>query len=177
MRSVSSRRRHRAVRPLLLALSLLLMGALYAALAIVATVGPGAGLLAAFGIDTQLSDSDTWAMIGRMAIAFVLWTLVGIGVGTLVRNQIAAVVGVLAFTQFVEPIVRSVGAFVDGVSDITAYLPGAASDALVGASIYSSIGGDTGPGVEWWVGGLVLLGYAVLFLLLGWLFSWRRDVT
>lgn len=155
------------------------MGALYAALAIVAAVGPGAGVLAGFGVDTQLGQSDTWAFIGRMAIALVLWTLIGIGVGTLIRNQVAAVVGVLAFTQFIEPILRTVGAFVEGLSDVTKYLPGAASDALVGASIFTSIGGDAGAGatLEWWVGGLLLLGYALAFLLLGWLFSWRRDVS
>jgi len=154
------------------------MGILFGALAIVATVGPGAGLLAAFDIDTRLGDSDTWAMLGRMLIAFVLWSLIGVGVGTLVRNQVAAVVGVLAFTQFVEPILRTVAAFVDGVSDVAEYLPGAASDALVGASIYTSLAGpDTSGGLPWWAGGLLLLGYAVALLVLGWLFSWRRDVT
>ena len=153
------------------------MGALYAALAIVAAVGVGAALLAAFDIDTQLGSSDTWALIGRMAIAFILWVLIGIGVGTLVRNQVAAVVGVLAFTQFVEPILRTVAAFVDGLSDVTRYLPGAASDTLVGASIYTNLGGVTDSGLEWWVGGLLMLGYAVVVLVLGWLVSWRRAVS
>lgn len=153
------------------------MGALYAVLAIIAAVGVGAAALAALDIDTQLGSADTWALIGRMAIAFVLWVLIGIGVGTLVRNQVAAVVGVLAFTQFVEPILRTVGGFVDGLSEVTQYLPGAASDALVGASIYTSIGGATTSGPAWWVGGLLMLGYALVFLLLGWLVSWRRDVS
>ena len=154
------------------------MGVLYAVLAIVAAVGPGAALLAAFGVDAQLGRGDTWALIGRMAIAFVLWVFVGIGVGTLVRNQIAAVVGVLAFTQFVEPILRTVGAFVDGVSDVTRLLPGAASDTLVGESIYASLGGQSGAAsLPWWVGGLLLLGYAAVFLVAGWLTSWRRDVS
>jgi hypothetical protein len=155
----------------------IVMGVLYAAVAIVAAVAPGAGLLAAFGVDTQLSQSETWALLGRMAIGLILWVLVGIGVGTAVRNQVAAVVGVLAFTQFIEPILRTVGAFVDGVSDITRYLPGAASDALVGASVFTTLGGATGTGLEWWAGGLVLLGYAAVFLVLGWLVSWRRDVS
>lgn len=155
----------------------IVMGALYAVLAIVAAVGPGAAMLAAFEVDTQLDQSDTWALIGRMAIAFVLWVLIGIGVGTLVRNQIAAVVGVLAFTQFLEPILRTVAGFIDGVSEITDFLPGAASDALVGASIFTNLAGEGATGLEWWAGGLVLLGYAVVFLLLGWLLSWRRDVS
>ncbi len=157
----------------------ILMGAVFAAVAIAATVGPGAGLLAAFDIDTQLDSVDTWAMIGRIAIAFVLWVFVGIGVGTLVRNQVAAVVGVIAFTQFVEPILRTVAGFIDAVADAARFLPGAASDALVGASIYTSLSGatgDTATPLEWWVGGLVLLGYGAALLLLGYMFSWRRDV-
>jgi len=154
------------------------MGVLYGVLAIVATVAPGAGLLAAFDIDTRLGDSDTWALLGRMIIAFVLWALIGIAVGALVRNQVAAVVGVLAFTQFVEPILRTVAAFIDGVSDVARFLPGAASDALVGASIYSSLAAPVSDeGLAWWVGGLLLLGYAAVLLVLAWLFSWRRDVT
>lgn len=155
------------------------MGLLYAAIAIVAAVGAGAALLAVFGIDTRLGDSATWALMGRMVIALVLWVLIGIGVGTLIRNQVAAVVGLLAFTQFVEPILRTIGAVAEGIAPITKYLPGAASDALVGASIYSSLGaaGAGGSTLEWWAGGLLLLGYAAVFLLLGWLFSWRRDVS
>lgn len=155
------------------------MGLLYAAIAIIAAVGAGAALLAVFGIDTRLGDSATWALMGRMVIALVLWVLIGIGVGTLIRNQVAAVVGLLAFTQFVEPILRTIGAVAEGIAPITKYLPGAASDALVGASIYSSLGaaGAGGSTLEWWVGGLLLLGYAAVFLLLGWLFSWRRDVS
>lgn len=153
------------------------MGILYAALAIVAAVGLGGAVLAVFGVDAQLGQGDTWALIGRMVLAFVLWVLVGIGVGTLVRNQIAAVVGVLAFTQFLEPILRTIGGLVDGVSTLTRLLPGAASDALVGASVYASLGGQTGDALPWWVGGLLLLGYGAVFLLLGWLTSWRRDVS
>lgn len=158
-----------------------IMGVVYGVLALVATVGPGAGLLAVFEVDTQLGDTDTWAMLGRIVIAFVLWVLVGIGVGTLVRNQVAAVVGVIAFTQFIEPILRTVAGFVDGVADAARFLPGAASDALVGASIYTSIGtGGAAAGatpLEWWAGGAVLLGYALVLLILGHLLSWRRDVS
>ncbi|MCT9819687.1 ABC transporter permease [Microbacterium sp. W1N] len=154
------------------------MALLYAAIALAATVGAGAGLLAAFGVDTQLDQSDTWAMIARMAVAFVLWMLIGIGVGTLVRNQVAGVVGVIAFTQFLEPILRTVGGFVDGVTDVVRWLPGAASDALVGASIYTSFMGGGGESeVAWWAGGLVLLAYAAVLLVAGFLFSWRRDVS
>lgn len=154
------------------------VGVVYAVLALIAAVGPSAGFLAGFGQDTGLDQSDTWAMLGRIVIAFALWVLVGIGVGTLVRNQVAAVVIVLAFTQFVEPIARVAGMFVDGLDSILRFLPGAASDTLVGTSIYTATTGSTSSAapLDWWAGGVVLLAYAIVLIVLGHLTSWRRDV-
>ncbi len=155
----------------------ILLGGLYGLLALLAAVGPSAGALAAFDQETALGESDTWAMFGRVLIALVLWTLLGVGVGVLVRNQVAAVVGVIAFTQFVEPMVRLAASFVDGADKVAAFLPGASSDALVGASFYNLMTPPGGFSLDWWVGGIVLGAYAALFLLLGYLFSWRRDVS
>lgn len=152
------------------------MGVIFGVAGVVSSTGPAAGILAAFGLETDLGSRDTWALIGRVVLAFAIWVVVGIGVGSLVRNQIAAVVGVLVFTQFIEPIARTAGAFVDGISEVTRYLPGAATDALVGSSIFTASGLGSSS-LEWWAGGLVLLGYAVVFLVLGGLSSWRRDVS
>lgn len=161
-------------------LAAVVIGAIFGGIAIVSVVGPSAGILASFGIDAQLGESDTWLFLARALLALVLWTIVGVGVGALVRNQVTAIVIVLAFTQVLEPILRIVGTYVDWVGGITRFLPGAASDALVGRSFYSSLGGmtpaDTGA-LDWWQGGLVLLAFAAVFTVLGQLFSWRRDVT
>jgi len=158
-----------------------LLGLLFGVMAIVVTVAPGAGLLAVFGIETQLGEGDTWAMLARILIAFMLWTVIGVGLGALVRNQVAAIVIVLAFTQFVEPILRIAGGFLDWLNNITSFLPGAASDTLVGTSFFTAAGGvdvgSIGVGLDWWGGGLVLAGYAVVLLVLGGLTSWRRDIT
>jgi len=154
-----------------------LLGALYGTLGIVASVGPAAGLLAGFGLDTELTSPDTWAMLARMLLAYVLWVFIGIGVGALVRNQVGAIVGVLVFTQFVEPIVRTAAGFIDGLSGVVQYLPGAASDALVGASVFSLAMPAASDPVQWWVGGVMLLAYAVVLLVLGYLTTWRRDVS
>jgi ABC-type transport system involved in multi-copper enzyme maturation permease subunit len=154
-----------------------LFGVLYAVIAIVVAVGPSAAVLAAFGLETGLGSADTWAMLARILLAFVLWVIVGIGVGLVVRNQVAAVVIVLAFTQFVEPLLRFAGAFVTALADVADYLPGAASDALVGSSIFTAAttGGDAG--LPWWGGALVLLGYGLALTLIGYISGWRRDVT
>jgi ABC-2 type transport system permease protein len=156
------------------------MGVFLGVVGVIASVAPSAGFLAANGLATDLTTADTWAMFGRMILAFVLWVFIGLGIGALVRNQVGAIVGVLVFTQFIEPIARTAGAFVDGLTEVTRYLPGAASDALVGASLFT---GATPPGMtaetpfEWWVGALLLLGYAVVLLVLGYLTTWRRDVS
>ncbi len=153
------------------------MGLLFGVLGLVATVGPGAVILAASGLETGLASSDTWALAGRMLLAFVLWTLVGIGVGSVVRNQVVAIVIVLAFTQFIEPLVRLAGGFVEGLQPVINALPGAAGDALVGASAFSlGMPTATDP-LSWWGGGLVLLAYALAFVVLGQFTSWRRDVN
>lgn len=154
------------------------LGLVYGVIGVLAAVAPSAGFLAGYGIDTALSSSDTWAMLGRMLLAYVLWVFIGVGVGALVRNQVGAIVGVLVFTQFLEPVVRAAASFVDGLDRVTRLLPGAASDALVGSSLLtSSMGGQVDEPLQWWAGGLVLLAYAVVLVVLGYLVSWRRDVS
>lgn len=156
----------------------ILMGVVFGVIGIVASVIPSAAFLAGFGVDADLASSDTWALLGRMLLAYVLWVFVGIGVGVLVRNQVGAIVGVLVFTQFIEPIGRSAAAFVEGLSDFTRFLPGAASDALVGASVFTQgLPGLENESLEWWVGGLVLFGYGLVFLVIGHFTSWRRDLS
>lgn len=157
----------------------ILFGVLFGVIGVISSVAPSAGFLVAAGLDTQLTSVDTWALFGRMVLAFVLWVFIGIGVGVLVRNQVGAIVGVLVFTQFLEPVGRAAAAFVPGLEDITRFLPGAASDALVGASLFTAAGPTnvvTEP-LEWWVGGLVLFGYGLVMVVLGHFLSWRRDVS
>jgi ABC-2 type transport system permease protein len=152
-------------------------GVVYAVVGLLASVGLGGAILAATGSDTLLDDPDTWALIGRIVLAMALWSIIGVALGVLIPNQIAAVILVLAFTQFVEPILRFASAFWEWTATLGRFLPGAASDALVGSSFYSTFTGGTSDPLEWWQGGLVLAGYAAVFLVAGALTTWRRDVT
>ncbi len=154
-------------------------GALYGLVGLVAAIGLGAPILAATGIDPALDDSETWLLAARVVLAMALWAVVGVGVGALIPNQIASIVVVLAFTQFVEPILRLGASIWDWTAEIGKFLPGAASDALVGASIFTSLGTGTTSVVtlEWWQGGLVLAGIALVVTVAGYLTSWRHDVT
>lgn len=154
----------------------LLVGAVYGVVALIASVGIGAIALSAFGIDTTLGESTTWALAGRAILAMALWAIVGVGLGALVRSQVAAIVIVLAFTQFVEPLLRLVASFADWTAQIGKFLPGAASDSLVGSSFFT-ISSPSTESLDWWQGGIVLLAYAVLFTVAGYFTTWRKDVT
>jgi hypothetical protein len=157
-------------------LSTVLVGAFYGVVALAASVGVGAIVLSAFGHDAMLGEGSTWALIARAVLAMALWALIGVGLGTLVPNQVATIVIVLAFTQFVEPLLRLATSFSEPTAAVGKFLPGSASDALVGASFFTI--STPGAGVlEWWQGGLVLFAYAAAFTVGGYFVSWRRDVT
>ncbi|MFC3274055.1 MULTISPECIES: ABC transporter permease [Agromyces] len=154
------------------------IGAGFGVIAFLASVGAGAAMLAVFGLDTLLDQSDTWAMIGRGILAMALWAAIGAALGSVVPNQVAAIVIVLAFTQFVEPLLRLATSFSDATAAIGKFLPGSASDALVGASFYAlATPGGAAEMLVWWQGGLVLLGIAVVLAVIGGATSWRRDVS
>jgi ABC-type transport system involved in multi-copper enzyme maturation permease subunit len=170
---------HRAVVLAAKAVAGLAMGAVYGVIGLLGSVGAGAPVLAASGQETLLGDGDTWLMLGRIVLAMALWGLVGVGLGVLIPSQIGSIIAILAFTQFVEPILRTAAAFADWLGEIGRFLPGAAGDALVGASFFTMFAGvGTGPApLEWWQGGLVLAAYALLFGAIGAVTTWRRDVT
>lgn len=156
----------------------LIMGFIYGVAALIAAVLASIFFLMAAGMNTGLGDTATWMMFLRAILAMGLWAVVGVGIGILVQNQAAAIVVVIVFTQFIEPIARTVGAFNDTAAKIVAFLPGAASDSFTGSSFYSAISGASSgyDGLSWWAGGLVLAGYALVLLLLAWATRWRADV-
>jgi len=185
--AVTSEFRFQALTPTFLALprrgvvlagkftTLALAGALFGVLALIGSIAAGASVLAAFGVDPLLGEPETWAFIGRSVLAMALWAAIGVGLGALVPSQVAAIVIVLAFTQFVEPLLRFGSSITDWSAQLGQFLPGAASDALVGSSIFTAMSG--GVALEWWQGGLVLAAIAVVATLIGYLTSWRRDVS
>lgn len=158
----------------------LLGGFVYGIVGLIASVGIGSLVMQLVGVSPGLDSSDNWALIARALVAMALWAVIGIGLGVLIPNQVAVIVSVLAFTQFLEPLLRLGASFWEWTAYVGRLLPGAATDALVGSSIYSVALAPAAEGVaalEWWQGGLVLGGYALVFIALGALTTWRRDVT
>jgi ABC-2 type transport system permease protein len=109
---------------------------------------------------------DNLEVLASSGLALVVYTVIGVGLGALVRNQVGAIVGGLVYLFVVEAIVRQITA----IADAYKWLPGGALEALTATL--------QGPDLlERWQGGLLLLGYGLVAALLGTLLAVRRDVV
>ena len=149
--------------------------AVYAIVGIATGIGVGAGVLAIAGDPTFLGDAEVWRSIGMGTVAMIVWALVGVGFGSALTNQVVVIVVLLGWTQLVEPILRVAVAFLEPLQPVGRFLPGAAGEAMTGASFYSTLG--AGDLLAPWAGFAVLLGYAVVAGAIGWLTTFRRDIS
>jgi ABC-type transport system involved in multi-copper enzyme maturation permease subunit len=109
---------------------------------------------------------DNLRVLASSGLALVIYTVIGVGLGALVRNQVGAIVGGLVYLFVVEAIVRQISA----IAGAYKWLPGGALEALTATF--------QGPDLlEAWQGGVLLLGYGLVAALLGTLFAVRRDVV
>ena len=69
------------------------------------------------------------SLIGDI-IVIAIFAVVGIGIGVLVRNQIAAVIGTLVYLFVLEPLIK----IIPVIQNAYPYLPGAAAAAITGAT-------------------------------------------
>ena len=185
--AVTNEFRHMTVTPTFLAeprrmvvlgaklLTSLPIGLLFGLVGTLATVGAGAAVLALRGKETMLTEPATLRTIALSILVLGVWAVVGVGFGTVLTNQVAAIVVLLAFTQFVEPILRLLLGSFEVTADVAKWLPGAAGEAVAGESFYSATG--IGTLLPWWQGLLVLIGYALVLAAIGRVTALRRDIT
>ncbi len=151
------------------------VGLLYGVLGVLGLLAASVPVLELAGDGVFLTDPAVLRALGLGVLVTGLWAVLGAAFGAVVPHQVAAIVAVLAFTQFVEPIARLGLSAVDALSGVAAFLPGAAADAVVGASLFGEISGaDLLPG---WAGALVLLAYAAVLTVLGRYTTFARDVV
>jgi ABC-type transport system involved in multi-copper enzyme maturation permease subunit len=148
----------------------LVVGVGYALVGLLVALVAGGATIAIRGEELGYGADGLWSSVALAVLAVGLWTLFGIGVGTLIRNQIAAILIAVAVTFLLEPLATYLFATAD-LDAVVRWLPTNASAAL------TSPGGGFLDYLDWWAGGLVLLGYGVLFGGLGMVLSVRRDVT
>jgi ABC-2 type transport system permease protein len=111
-------------------------------------------------------DADNLATLGSSGLALIIYAVIGVGLGALLRNQVGAIVGGLVYLFVIEPIIRSIPA----TSGAYKWMPGGALEALTATF--------EGPDLlEAWQGGALLLGYGLLAALLGTFLAVRRDIA
>jgi hypothetical protein len=138
-----------------------LVGILFGLLAEALMTGTAIVAFAARGIDNQLAGGDYLQLLAGGAAAAALWAALGVGVGALVRNQVAVLVGLCAWMFLVESVSEG---FVPNAARL---MPGGAGLALAGNSDELSAG----------VGALLLVLYAAAAAATGWRATLRRDVA
>ena len=161
--SITAELRHGTIRPTLLgipdrravvaakALTSLLVGLVLGLIATATAAAVGALAFAARDIPSQLNSGDYAQLIAGGALASALWAVIGLGIGSVVRNQVGAIVGIFIWLQIVENLL------IDSVPDVSRYMPGSLAQAIAGSQI-GALGSPT-------VALLFLLGYAGVVLL------------
>lgn len=150
------------------------VGLIYGVVGQAASFALAAVTFGARGIDVQV-NAELWRSLALGVLGIAVWALVGAAVGLLLRNQIAAILGVIGWVFLLDPIGSLVASGIGEVggidlTDIVAYSPGNASSAIVE--------GFTGTDLlPWWAGLLVLLGYTAILTVTAVRVSLRRDLT
>ena len=121
----------------------------------------------------------TFALV---VLILVVWGLIGLGLGVLLTNQVAALFIGIAFTLIVEPLLAFGLTFVDGGDAFAKFFPSQAATATL--DLFSGVDpaiaqmmGSSGEQLPWWGGALTLLTYALIMTLIGVWLTRRRDIT
>jgi ABC-2 type transport system permease protein len=166
-----------------------LWGVLYG-VAIVGVVSIG---IAVTSHSQQLPDLGDWlAMAGIGVLASVLMTLFGVGVGALITSVVGTTLVLTLYMLLLENGLVTV--LSSKAPHLAGFLPNGAVDGLTGSLAASAflktasdvpeegvqvvryIAGGLGA-FDWWLSGLIFLGWTGVFFLGGWLVTQRKDIT
>jgi ABC-2 type transport system permease protein len=177
--SITAEIRHGTIRPTFLAtprrgrviiakaLAGSVIGAAFGLAAEGFAIGVGSGALAARGIPVHLDGGDIAQMLVGGTLAAAIWGPIGVGLGALLRNQVAALVGLFAWLLFVEGLLFGL------LPNAGRLLPGNAGAAIAGATTTGEVTQLLVPAV----GALLLVLYGTASVAAGWTATNRRDVA
>jgi ABC-2 type transport system permease protein len=138
------------------------VGAAVGLFAVAVAIGAGSAALAAHGIPSTLDGSDYALLPVGGIVGAALWAAIGLGLGGLIRNQVATLVSIFACLFFVENLL------IDRVPGAGRLMPGAAAAAITGLDRARLLAPAFGL--------LLLVVYAAAAAAAGALATIRRDV-
>ena len=124
--------------------------------------GVGYAALRSRGIHIALNGNQTALLLLGTVAGTALWGAIGVGLGAIIRSQVGAIIGLLAWGFVAENLLF---AFLPAAGR---YTPVHAGDALIGLTTKHLLHATAG--------GLVLLGWTIALALAGITLATRRDV-
>ena len=116
--------------------------------------------------DTLFLNTITASVIGGAVLA-----IIGVAIGTLVRNQMLAIVGALVYLFIVDPVLLAL------LPDAGKWLPTGLITAMLAIDVNApELGMNTSDYLSPWLATLVLIGYGVVFAVTAWATSLKRDI-
>lgn len=125
-----------------------------------------AAVLLAFTDHAPVDAATLLSIAGGAVLGSALYAVLGVAIGTLVRNQIAAILGTLVFVLLVE------GLLIAFLPRVGRWLPGGALNGVL-----QSTGFNGTSYLPPWGGALLLLGYALVIGAVAAATTLRRDVS
>lgn len=182
---IGSEYRHKTITSTLLAtpkrveamlakvIALLGIGAVYGAISLVGSVSVGAVVLTLRGYEA-FPGSEVFRTLALSLLVLGLWALIGLGIGILIPNQVAALLIGVGAAWIVEPLVSFGLSFWNwGAEHLVPYFPSQATSAVVNAVATQ----PNDARLSWWAAALVLMAYAAVLSGFGiWRVS-RQDIT
>jgi ABC-2 type transport system permease protein len=157
-------------RGLVLLAKLIAMSLTGLVFAVVSTV---VALVVALSLLALRDDPITWGsniveVLLGVGLVMLLYGPIGVAVGALIRNQIAAVVAALAWTFIAEQLLVAL------LPEVGRWTPGGAANAVLQLGEVATTRGELLPV---WGGALLLVAYALVLAAIGARLTLRRDLT
>ncbi|MCB0905603.1 MAG: ABC transporter permease [Nocardioidaceae bacterium] len=164
---------HRSRVMLAKVVALLVIGAGYGLISLIGSVAVGAVTLQARGAD-PFPSIEILRTLALSLLVLGLWCLIGLGVGILIPNQVAALLIGVGVAWIAEPLLGFALSFWSfGRDHIAPYLPSSATNAVVNGVQSSS----DAVVLSWWVAALVLAAWAAVLAGAGIARTVRQDVS
>ncbi|KGN39343.1 ABC transporter permease [Knoellia subterranea] len=153
--------------------ALLGIGAVYGLISLLGSVSVGAMVLSLRDID-PFPSTEVLRTLALSLLALGLWALIGLGVGILIPNQVAAILVGVGVAWIIEPLLGFGLSFVDALQGVVPYLPSQATNAMVNGVTQSGV--EVKP-LSWWAAALVLAAYAAALSAFGTWRTVRQDIS
>jgi ABC-2 type transport system permease protein len=154
--------------------SLMLFGLLYGLASVVAGVVVAVPFILFNGGSFFLDRPETWRSLVLGVISLALWTMIGMGIGILIKNMLIAMLFGIIFAYLLEPLLSLLFFFRKWELPLN-LMPSGATNAMLGVTSPVLFAGNDP--FAWWQGALVLAVWCLAPAAVAVASAVRRDVS